>query len=82
MEDPGAGRDALPCAECPEQRLNEYLETAAGRVIYGILDLDFAIQAGIRVSLDQIPYPDFILLRQLADERTRYTLEANKPKRD
>jgi len=40
-----------------------------------VIDLDFALQAGIAVPLDSIPYPEFLLLRQLADERAEYEKE-------
>jgi hypothetical protein len=40
-----------------------------------VVDLDFAIQAGIGVGLDRITYPEFLLLRQLADERAAYEKE-------
>jgi len=40
-----------------------------------VIDLDFALQAGITIPLSRIPYHVFLLLRQLADERTRYETE-------
>jgi len=75
MEDPLAGRGALPCPHCPQQALTAFLETPAGKLVSTVLDLDFAIQAGIVVALDCIPYPEFLLLRQLADERANYEKE-------
>jgi hypothetical protein len=73
--DPLAGSSALPCPECPRQALQSYLESPGGRLMSIVIDLDFALQAGIAVPLDSIPYPEFLLLRQLADERAEYEKE-------
>jgi hypothetical protein len=75
MEDPLAGPEALPCTGCPQTLLQEYLASPGGQLISTVIDLDFAIQAGIQVSLDQIPYPEFLLLRQLAEERNKHQEE-------
>ena len=72
MINPMAGRDAEPCAECPAALLREYLESAGGQWISVVIDLDYAIQAGIRIDLSNILYPEFLLLRQLAEERNRH----------
>ena len=78
MEDPGAGSDALPCAECPALLLREYLASPAGSLLQVVIDLDFAIQAGVSVSLGQIQYPEFLLLRMLVEERDAYQVEEMK----
>lgn len=82
MEEPEAGPDALPCTQCPALLLREYLQSPAGRMISAVIDLDFALQAGITVTLSQIPYPAFLLLRQLADERAQYETEQIKKRKD
>jgi len=73
--EPGAGPFALPCEGCPQQALLEYLASPAGQMTQLTIDLDFALQAGITVRLDEIPYPIFLLLRQLADERDKFQAE-------
>ena len=78
MEEPLDESSALPCQECPAQHLREYLASPGGLLIQAAIDLDFALQAGIAVSLDRIPYPDFLLLRQLAEERNRHQAEMMK----
>ena len=82
MEEPDAGSDALPCAQCPALLLREYLQSPGGQMISAVIDLDFALQAGITVTLSQIPYPAFLLLRQLADERTQYEKEQMEKRKD
>jgi len=74
-EEPGAGPDALPCDGCPQLALQQFLASPAGALIRVLLDLDFAIQLGVQVSLREIPYTMFLLLRQLAEERDKYQAE-------
>lgn len=78
MEDPQAGPDALPCAECPAMLLREYMSTPVGALLTLVINLDFAIQAGIPVPLDRIPYHEFLLLRTLFEERDAYQVEEMK----
>jgi hypothetical protein len=75
MMDPMAGADALPCPECPRTLLAEYLASPGGRLISVVIDLDFALQAGMSVDLGQVPYPEFLLLRQLIEERDKFQIE-------
>lgn len=75
MLDPYAAPDSPPCPECPLQLLDEYLASPWGRVIGQAMDLDFALQAGFEISLKDISYPEFLLLRFLAEERNRYREE-------
>jgi hypothetical protein len=73
--EPGAGPSALPCEGCPQQALLEYLGSPGGLIIQSTIDLDFSLQAGITVRLDEIPYPVFLLLRQLTEERDKFQAE-------
>jgi len=81
LNGPEAGPDALPCPECPEQYLDTYLASPAGQLVAMVCQLDFALQAGVAVSLAEIPYPEFLLLRQLVEEREAYQAEEMKKKR-
>jgi hypothetical protein len=72
MRDPFANPNSPACDECPLSMLDEYLATPAGRWISQTIDLDFALQAGVTVSLKDIAYPEFLLLRFLSEERNRY----------
>lgn len=76
--DPEPGPDALPCSECPRSLLDEYLASPRGQMISRVVDLDFAIQAGLSVTLRDIDYLDFLLLRILNEERNKYTNEQMK----
>lgn len=67
-----------PCPECPEQYLTDYLATPVGQLIAMVCNLDFALQAGITVDLRDVPYPEFVLLRQLTDERETHNAEQIK----
>ena len=78
MRDPFAGADSEPCDECPLALLDEYLATPAGKGIAHAIDIDFAIQAGVTVSLKDITYPEFLLLRFLNEERHRYQAEESQ----
>lgn len=81
MEEPLAGPDALPCSECPEQCLSDYLASPGGRLISRVIDLDFALRARMSVSFEQVGYPEFLVLRQLFDQRDQWqTEEINKKK--
>lgn len=75
MRDPFATADSLPCDECPLALLDEYLTKPEGKLIGQTIDLDFALQAGVTVSLNEISYPEFLLLRFLNEERHRYHAE-------
>lgn len=77
-EDPYAAPGALPCDGCPQQALSDYLDSPAGRLFGAVIDLDYALQAGVTITLEEIPYTVFLLLRQMSDERNAYELEQIK----
>jgi hypothetical protein len=76
MNDPFATAASPSCDECPAALLDEYLASPAGRQIGQAIDLDFALQAGVTVSLQDITYPEFLLLRFLSEERNRFQSES------
>lgn len=78
MRDPYATAEAPRCEECPLTLLDEYMGSPAGQVVSQTLDLDFALQAGVTIGLAEITYPEFLLLRFLAEERNRFHEEAMK----
>lgn len=83
MVDPlAAGAETPPCEGCPKVRLLEYLGSPGGQLISLVIDLDCAIQMGIDVPLREITYPEFILLRQLAEERQKFEAEEQKRARE
>jgi len=67
-----------PCDECPLQMLEDYLAGPGGRVIAQTIDLDFALQAGFTVTLADVTYPEFLLLRILGEERQRHQDDERK----
>jgi hypothetical protein len=75
MLHPFADRDTPRCEECPLSLLEDYLGSAAGQLIQQTIDLDFALQAGVSIGLDEITYPEFLRLRLLTEERTRISNE-------
>jgi hypothetical protein len=76
MEEPLAGEEDLPCDGCPAQLLREYLESPGGRVMSVVIDLDFALQLpGSGIQLSQILYHEWVLIRQLAEERDKFQSE-------
>ena len=70
--------DPVPCDECPPALLDSYLATPAGQLILQTIELDFALQAGVHIGLDDISYPEFLLLRTLTEERNRHREEEMK----
>jgi len=76
--DPRAGPGALPCDECPRQRLSEYLASPLGQLLSCAIDMDFALQNHLMVTMADVPYHVFLLLRQLAEERDKYQIEEIK----
>lgn len=64
-----------PCHVCPLERLNRALDSERGRVIGGVVDIDFALQAGFQINLGQVNYYEFCLLRILGEERKRHEAE-------
>jgi hypothetical protein len=64
--------DPQPCDECPVLLLDEYLTSRAGQSILATIDLDFALQAGVTVSLSDITFPEFLRLRLLSEERNKF----------
>jgi hypothetical protein len=74
-QDPRWTSEPSPCEECPLELLETYLASPQGLLIGHVIDLDFALQSGITVGLSEITYPEFLLLRQLADERGKHHQE-------
>lgn len=73
-----AMRDPQPCDECPVLLLDEYLASRAGQLIAATIDLDFALQMGVTVSLCEITFPEFLRLRLLSEERNKFHEETMK----
>lgn len=79
MLDPFANANSPACDGCPALLLDEHLDrTEQGRMVKQVISLDFALQAGLTVTLHDITYPEFLLLRFLSDERNRFQEERQK----
>ena len=59
MDDPFANANSPRCEECPILLLDDYLGSAAGQLIMQTVDLEFALQAGVTITLKDITYPEF-----------------------
>ena len=70
--------DGLACDECPKQRLQDYLESPQGRLLQVVTDLDFGLERGMRITLEEITYLEFRLLRIFSEERVRWEKEQIK----
>jgi hypothetical protein len=68
-------QSAVPCEECPLEKLHLYLASQRGQAMSMVVDLDFALQNRLQVPLDRINYWEFCLLRLLAEERNRFQIE-------
>lgn len=75
MATPLAGPDPLPCEECPRELLDQYLASASGHLILETFELDFALRAGVHITLKDISYPEFLRLQLVVEERQRYINE-------
>ena len=73
---------AVPCAECPAELLGEYLGSPSGQRLSVVIDLDFALQSGFHLTLHDVSYREFRLLRILAEERQKFEIEEIRGKRD
>jgi hypothetical protein len=76
-----SGAETLPCEACPAEKLEELIQGPYGQGIPAVLDLDFALQSGISITLEQLNYREFRLLRHLTDERNQYETEQIEKKR-
>jgi len=75
MLDPDADYESAPCPACPKEMLDMYLHTGLGRYLMSIMDLDFALHHGFSISLDEISYRDFLILKIVIAERFRWERE-------
>lgn len=81
IEDPFAAPDERqPCGECPLALLNSATSDRMG-LFQAVIDLDFAVERGLRVGLDEISYLEFGLMRILAEERRAFDDEESEKKR-
>jgi hypothetical protein len=67
--------DVQPCLDCPLEMLNAYLQSPAGRVMQLVVDLDFALERRMTVTLEQVSYLEFQMLRVLGEEKVRWQTE-------
>lgn len=67
--------DETPCADCPRPKLDAALSGVLGELLGRALDLEFALQKGITVTLDEIYADEFAALRVIGSERDRYIEE-------
>ena len=61
--------------DCPREKLNQYLASPLGRVIQWVIDLDFALERRFQVSLNDVTWTEFQLLRIIAEEKQRWENE-------
>ena len=69
---------ANPCEECPAEKLRQYLASPYGLRLSVVIDLDFALQVGFHLTLNEIDYREFRLLRMLAEERQKFEIEQTR----
>lgn len=62
----------MRCSECPITKLENALAEPKGELLGRALDLEFALRAGITVTYDDIPADEFLVLKMLEHERSRY----------
>jgi hypothetical protein len=67
-----------PCPECPLQLLDDYLASPDGKWIMHVINLDFALQAGLTITPKDVRLPEFLMLRILAEERNKFHQEESE----
>lgn len=67
------------CATCPLDKLDSAM--TQNPVLHRAFDIDFALRAGIRLTLDEIDVEEFRALKILRTEQDKYQSEQirNKP---
>jgi hypothetical protein len=65
------------CADCPLDKFER--ATAQEPALQRAYNLDFALTAGIHLTLDEIDVEEFRALKILRIERDKYQREQNKP---
>jgi len=75
MLDPEREEEPSPCLGCPLVALDDYLHTSMGQRILNALDLEFALKNGFTVTLDDISYREFTILKIVVAERLRWERE-------
>lgn len=56
-------------------QLDKESESNAGELLRRALDLEFALDAGVRMGLDEIPADEFVALRIIREERSKLEKE-------
>jgi hypothetical protein len=75
---PSAPDDTTRCPNCPVLKLEEALDSEAGWLLQRALDLDFALRAGLTLTLNDVAFDEFIAFRILSEERDRHAAELNR----
>ena len=70
-DESGDRLDVLPCAECPKERLEEEMRGPAGQLLRAAFDLEFDLDTGLALSLDEIGAAEYAALRVIKQERAQ-----------
>jgi len=74
--DPHANaQSAVPCEGCPSQKLAEYLASPFGQRLSVVVDLDYALNLKFQMTLRDVSYLEFCLLKVFHEEREKYVVE-------
>ena len=69
---PDAPDNETRCAQCPLTRLDDAFAGPAGDLLSRVLDIEFALSAGVSVTLSDMTTEEFQVLRLVQSERKRY----------
>jgi hypothetical protein len=65
----------LYCSACPVAALDHFLVTDRGRPFQCVVELDYALTMGFHLTLAEVTWWEFGLLRLLKEERERFQNE-------
>ncbi len=73
---PDAPDDGGRCDHCPLDRLDAAAHSEPGTLLQRALELEYALKAGVSISLDEIAADEFRAMRVIAEERERRDAES------
>lgn len=68
---PDSSEDGTRCEKCPLNRLDAAQHSEAGQLLSRALNLEFALTAGITVTLDEFAADEFFAMQIIHEEREK-----------
>ena len=72
---PDSPDDRSRCEKCPLHRLDAAQHSEPGSLLQRALELEYALSAGVTISLDEIAADEFWAMRVVYEERRKWERE-------